>query len=678
MSQLYDSTQHICSKGRPNCRIERRLCGDCIEQLLQCPMFLDSLGDKSAVDVDSQQNFSSDSLDKPVICELCNETYGSNEVCVWCQDFLQSIARGAADGGSACEAHSMQRPQQMRKLVARGCGVGGGAKDVPSITKSLKCLGPPTCQPKLGSLCDNCMENYFPKLEEEDNRNSPENPNPPENVNTNPVYGPRNIDELGPCTPVEIGALRKELLGFFQLFNKGKWKFLKKFPSTTPDVLERLAKSNIPVGFEGHGNNCFTIMGFFLFCFDKQIRERIDTYKFAGFILRYITQEFRSRLFVDRKLIQLFREEAAKVMNGLDDDDFTHRVSCPNDFLARLEASGIVRKGPRVSNDEIADRQASASFVMNEVYRHSSRTSGDGTRCDSLQKAISLLISSKIESGSIVCFQFKEDIFIEEEDVEGKKKKTAKARPSGAGNMDFPNKGVEVGDIDLTLILFTVIELSHYRAIFFLDGKFFHFNSLSPLNEGHHLPVLTVLSTREAIELWRKNAHTAVFKCERSSEGQAQEACAEVSSALPQPPPIYPLESGLDFLPDFFIQGHLVTPPPPPPQQFPCANVAQALPPPPQVPCASGPLVPSPPPPASSAQVAHVSQKPKDKLPMIYGKKWYLKTKAINGEIIAEGEILETGKTKEYTFGNSVFLSRIELEMALRTKYKDLLNQDFN
>jgi hypothetical protein len=663
---------------------EGNLCDDC--QAMKnslVEMRERSVGGGKAHDVDSRQEFSSDSLAKPVICELCKKSCGSDERCEWCIDFLKSfetgggdvsssmprpkqtskfVARGGSGGGSACEASSMPRPQKTHNPVGEG-----RAEDVPSITEQLKCLGPPTCNPNAGGLCDNCMVGHFAVLEEEHKRNSPENPNPPQNVNTDSsgVYGPRDINELGACTTAEIDALRKELWCLFLLFIQERWNFSKKFPQTTSNVLEKLAESNVPVGFEGHNNSCFAIMGFFLFCFDKQIRDHIDTSKFAGFILRYITQEFRSRLFVDRKLIQLFREEAAKVMNGRDDDDFTHRISCPNDYLARLEASGIVRKGPRVSNHEIA--QSQASFVTNEIYRPSSRTSGDGMRCDSLREAFSLVISPDIKSGSTVCFQFKENICVEFNDTN---EKTANARPSGAGNMMFPKQGVTVGGIILSLVFFTIIDRSHYRAIFYLDGKFFHFNSLSASNEGHHLPVLTVLSTHEAIELWKTNAHTAVFKCERSSEGQSQEAPAEVSSALPQPQPLY-LESGLDILPDIlpdflpdFIQDRLVPPPPLLPD---CgAQVAQA----PQP-----PLLP-----ACGAQVAHHVQKLNpDFMYMIYANsKWFLNTTGRNGIRIAEGEILGTGRKLQYNFGKSTFSSRNELEIALQAVYGKESRQDFS
>jgi len=688
MSKPNFQKQHICLYGSPNCGIQDEFCGACLDKLLQCPMFLDSLVcGKSGGNVDSRQEFSSGSLAKPVICKLCKDHFGANPDCDCCIDFLKSfetgggdvppsmprpeqtsllVARGGSGRGSACEAPSMLKPQKTHKSVG-----GGRAEDVPSIPEQLKCFGLPTCNRRLGILCDVCMIEHFAVLEEEHKGNSSENPNPPQNVNVDSagVYGPRDINELGACTPAEIDALRKELWCLFLLFIQGRWHFSKKFPQTTSDVLERLAESNIPVGVEGHDNSCFTIMGFFLFCFDKQIRERIDTSKFVGFILRYITQEFRFRLFVDRKLTQLFREEAAKVMNGRDDNDFRHRVSCPNDFLARLEEYEIVRKGPCVSNHEIAQSQASASFVANEVYKPSSDinedgTSGDGTRCNSLLEAISLVINPDIASESTFCIQLKENI-CSRLDVHGNKDKKKKtARPPGAGNMMFPNEGVTVGDIYLTLIFFTVIELHHYRAIVYLDGKFFHFNSLSPLNEGHHLPVLTVLSRDEAIELWRKNAHTAVFKCERSSEGQSQEACAEVSSALPQLQPLYP-ESGLDFLPDF-IQGHLVPPPPHPLLQACGEQVARALPPPLLLAC--------------GAQVAHRVQKLNpDFLYMIYAdRKWFLNTTGRNGIRIAEGEIRGTGRKLQYNFGESVFSLRDDLEAALQAKYGKQSSQRFN
>lgn len=721
MSQLNDPEQHICPNGRPDCSIENWVCGDCFENLFLNQKFLKSACNESKVDVHSLQNFSCDRLDEPVICKNCNKACGSTENCDLCQDFLAKVATGFYD------ELPMHRPQQTCSFVG-----GGGAKDVPPITKSLKCSGPPTCQPKLGSLCDYCLKNHFAKLEEEDKRNSPKNPNPPQNVNLDPtgVYGPRSVHDLGACTEVEIEALRIELWALYLLFLQGKYHFEERFPKTKSMHLLQLAKSNVPAGFEGHKNNCFAIMGFFIISLDKQIQDRIDTSKFAGFILRYIANEFHLRLFVNRKLTELFRQEAAKLMNGRDDNDFMSHVSCPNDYLARLETYGILLKGPPVSKNSIAESQVSASFVVNEIFIPSTNPKEDGTRCVSLPEALSLVLREDIQSGSFVCFQFKENICARNGD---QTKKTA--RPSGAGSMRFPDEPFMVNGIYLNLVFFSVIEVSHYREIIFLDGNFFEFNSLSPLNEGHHLPVLTVLSRDEAIELWKKNAHTVVFKCERSncSSGQwvppppPQASSAQVAW-VPSPPPQAPCAQVYHALP--------------PPQQAPCIQVAQeqkkpnnitiwfideyriydpnekvlrsiptgriiddiragtyevrvkdthemvrielrevksnyALP-----PQASSEQVvqalPHPlPPPTSCVQVAHVSQKHTDKLPMIYGKRWFLITKAINGETIAEGEILKTGKTKQYMFGKSVFSSKDDLEIALQAKYGKQLRQNF-
>ena len=590
MSQLPDLKQHICPEGRPNCGLEGGFCGNCFDN------FLKSTCHESNLDVDSRQKFSSDHLAEPVICKSCNKACGSTEKCGLCQDFLAKVASGFYD------ELPMHRLQQTSKLVS-----GGRAEDVPSIPKNLECLGPPTCQPTLGSLCDNCIEKHFARLKEEDRRNSCANPNPPQNVNLDPtrVYGPRSIHYLGACTEVEIKALRMELWARFQLFSQKRWHFETKFPKTKSMHLEDLAKTNVPIGFEGHDNNCFAIMGFFIISLDKQIQDRIDTSKFAGFILRYIANEFQLRLFVDRKLTQLFREEAAKLMNGRDDNMFMGQVSCPNDYLARLEEYGIVRKGPRVSNDQIAECQASASFIVNEIFIPSSNPNEDGTRCGSLSEALSLVLSEGLPSESHVCFQFKEKICARNGN---QTKKTA--RPSGAGSMQFPDERFMVNEIILQLFLFTVIEISHYRAIIFLDGNFYEFNSLSPLNEGHHLPVLSVLERDEAIRLWKTNAHTAVFKCERTSEGQSQASCAS-GPLVPPPPPPAPCASGHWFPPPppqaHCASGHWFPPPPP---QAPCVSGHWFPPPPPQAPCVSGHWFPPPPPPASCAQVAWVPSPP--------------------------------------------------------------------
>ena len=64
---------------------------------------------------------------------------------------------------------------------------------------------------------------------------------------------------------------------------------------------------------------------------------------------------------------------------------------------------------------------------------------------------------------------------------------------------------------------------------------------------------------------------------------------------------------------------------------------------------------------------------------MIYTvRNWFLNTKCRNGRSLAKGEILGTGKKIQYKFGESVFSSRDDLEIALQAKYGKQSSQRFN
>ena len=127
----------LCPLKAPSC-FAAKLCGMCqaIKNSLD-KMRESSVGGGKARDLDSRQKFSSNRLNDPVICELCKDYCGANLNCEWCSDFNMTIARGGGDGGSACEAHSTQRPQQTSKLVARGGSGGGRAEDDHSIRPPL-------------------------------------------------------------------------------------------------------------------------------------------------------------------------------------------------------------------------------------------------------------------------------------------------------------------------------------------------------------------------------------------------------------------------------------------------------------------------------------------------------------------------------------------------------------
>lgn len=151
MSHLNGSKQHICPNGRPDCGLEGWFCGDCLHKILLSPEFLDFLSDKSEVGVDLRQKFPSDSLDKPVICELCKNHCGSNEECDWCIDFLKSFETGGGD------VPSMQGPQQTSKLVARGGSGGGSACEAHDVQ--------PTQEFKVsssGPICEGCLQSEVP------------------------------------------------------------------------------------------------------------------------------------------------------------------------------------------------------------------------------------------------------------------------------------------------------------------------------------------------------------------------------------------------------------------------------------------------------------------------------------------------------------------------------------
>ena len=195
-------------------------------------------------------------------------------------------------------------------------------------------------------------------------------------------------------------------------------------------------------------------------------------------------------------------------------------------------------------------------------------------------------------------------------------------------NYEFPHDGVVLAGKLLRPKMFIISKSQHYLVVLCVGDSYFLANSLSASQCGHYLPEMREISEQEAMGLFRTQAHTIVFECVGNAYAPPTQSPSEVVQFLPLPAP---------------------------------SEVVQFLPHP-------------PPPPTSCVQVAHVSQKHTDKLPMIYGKKWFLKTNSINGTILAEGDIIGSGSTKQYKFGESFFLSKDALETVLRTKYNRSLN----
>jgi hypothetical protein len=506
MNNLNCSKQHTCPYGRSGCSAEEGFCGDCFEKLFSTPDLLDSLGDKSAVDVDSRQKFSSDSLAEPVICELCKNHYGANPKCEWCYDFLKTFEKDA-----------ITKPETRHNFAKAGGGGVRKLKDVvpdfipeqhvfslSSFSSSSSSLVSSPCKCRVDrpdELCDECWGKRIGSIgmnEHPSNRNIPA-------IVFDDHFGPKPT-ELGPFTEETQRLLGINMMGLFEQFKKRRWQWKLKFPKLdiTRGVVSNLIENGIHAGFEGINNNCFVVVILMMFSLDMGLRSRINTDIYAGFLMRYITAKFRSSLFVDRGLIELFRTEVNKLIVESEGPTFMG-VSCPNEFLMFLEKIDVVKTGPCLSKN--SDDNISASFIVQEENRpgktdKKGKQIDDGIPFDNLSNAISYAVGSTVlPNDGILCFQFRE-----------KKDLTGAAKYAGSGEMGFPQKPLSVNKKKLYVVAFTHFGGSHYQIVLCFDGIFLNFNSNSPVNEGHYLPVLSILSEEEAHAIFKQNAHTVMFK----------------------------------------------------------------------------------------------------------------------------------------------------------------------
>ena len=514
MNQLYHFKNSIC--GDPQCPGSSCLgCqafreSDANHMSIQCPhndssCFAAKLcgmcqAIKNSLDLKSQAPISVDAI--AVICEMCFQPCGRNSRCDWCQDFLGEIAKGPDP-----------KPQQASKLFARA--FGGCVMDfIPEQCVRSFPLQPPVkgghdsylCSSCRGDeLCDNCAENIIRSL---GINQAPSNPNVPI-ISFHETLGP-NPNDLCAFTVERMQTLHNLMNTKYRRFQRTDDYFPKEDFKITADLLNMLIDGwFVHKGFEGYNNNCFIIVILFIFSLDKSLIERINTETFAGFLMRYIVEKFRSTLFVERMLIELFRIEAVGLMPESMRSGFMG-VSCPNDFFFQLEEHGIVNRSPYLSPAiDSEDSRISASCVGLERSRPIRKKSGkkvpnpevDGERFIVLQDAISHSVGKTSLTGPLL-FQFKEGF-----------NKERRAVPQGAGEMGFPTKKLSVNKKELSLVAFTRIQSTHYQMVLCLGGMFFNFNSLSPANEGHTLPVLSRMTEKEAHSLFSTDAHTCVFRC---------------------------------------------------------------------------------------------------------------------------------------------------------------------
>jgi hypothetical protein len=222
----------------------------------------------------------------------------------------------------------------------------------------------------------------------------------------------------------------------------------------------------------------------------------------------------------------------------------------------------------------------------------------------------------------------------------------------------------------------TMVSSEDFRAMCAKHGAFYFFEEVPLKCQKLYLSGITYLLPRIMIsygQLWWKLYDDGNMVCENTGEMIRIIKSFFASDKFGQHFHVFPPPTR----PDCGVEVARFLPPPPP---APCAQSGWFLPPPPPAPCASGPLVPPPPPQAAGVQVSHrVLKVDTNTMDMIYVKSsWFLNNKGRDGKNLATGEIIRTGKTCQYKFGDSVFLSRDSLEIALQAKYGKVSRQCFD
>lgn len=401
-------------------------------------------------------------------------------------------------------------------------------------------------------------------------------------INYHDDFGPEK-GSFGPCTDATTEMTLKNFQKSFEDSKRNGFPFtgITGFKRRA-SLLRMLLSLGVILGIEGFNNSCFWVVVFWMLS-QGNMHERINTDCLSGHILYKILWDLRCGLFVGRDIVEAFRlslREYPSVQrnmseNGMDD---------PNCVLVILEDLGILRKGPILS-------ETGCSFHIHEVRGENPASS--------IQEALCASVSSPSpvpEVGSIISFQFCQQ--------RGNGRFTAQTLGT---DFKFPHDGVILNGKLLRPKMFIIYNSKHYRVVLCVGEAFFLSNSLSASQCGHFLPEKREIFEKEAMELFRTQAHTIVFEC--------------VGNYLP--PPIQPPSVSDTWFP-----------PPPPPA--PCAQVA-LIPSPPQPQCAQVAWVPSPPP--RSASCVKVSPYPKQNSPLtqsditVSGEKWSCNGRAFSGKV---------------------------------------------
>ena len=447
------------------------------------------------------------------LCGNCGDDYMRD---------LESTPKAKAFGGLFDEDIGLDQKFKVEE-TSSVCGGGRACEALALDVDRLPCSD---CGKKIGSnplkcgICASILE-------------LPSNPAQPP-INYHDVYGPAH-GSFGPCTDERTSMTLEDFRNSFEASKIHGFPFtwIKQFKRSS-SLLNSLISMNVIIGIEGFNNSCFYIVLFWMLS-QGNMHERINTDCLSGHILYKILWDLRFRLFVGRDVVEAFRlslQEYALFQRRK--REFNQGMNDPFDLLMLLEDDNeirILRKGPIFS-------EKGCSF-------HICETTGE-RRCSSIQDALCASVSSPSpvpENCSIISFQFsqqKSDHF------------TGQALGT---EFEFPHDGVFLAGKLLRSIMFIIYKAQHYLAVLCVGESFFLANSTSASKCGHFLPETCEISEKDAMELFRTQAHTIVFECVGNI-----------------PPPPHP-----------YVEVAWFPPPPPPsvevvrffpPQPAPCAQVA--------------------------------------------------------------------------------------------------------
>ena len=590
-----------------------------------------------------------------ITCPENIQTCCKDHLCNMCKATAESLKMNSSVGGGKASAKPVPTTESLKMNSAVGGGkasakpvptteslkmnsaVGGGkasAKPVPMQNFTLeKC---PECPSTLGSniSCEYCQQYNILTMKSIEIMNSHLNRNPPKDISYDPNFGPLpgSFDWV---TDASIAEFEMSYLNEFKKFQAGSVKLpdfrdLRQSPiyrKMSSEMLLELTEK-LSLGGEGYSNSCYIICVLWFFVL-SEMWTRINTNTFTGYILYKMMFELRTRLFIGRDIIQIFRHALQKiaVFGG---NDFVRGLNSPDELISMLETQGIInRLAPNEQYSDFDDKLS--TFVVHQVLI-------EGAENSSFQQQVDAVIfQPKTNVGSpdrrISPFFFK--LCQQKGGYRDKDGKLEAVQQTGT-RLNFPANGIFVRGSLFEVSAFTIFGISHYRIVICFDGEFFLADSTSEENNGHYLPVMKLISKHEAMRLFYKSVHTIMFSPVSPSPSPSLSTSQSFSFDLQASAP----SMQVDWVPQSTAQYAPVVPVPQSPAQY--MSVAPV----PQSQAQYAPVAPVPhQSPAQYTSVAPVSQrsapvskvKSKSKITLddiqFHSTKWSCSGKSYSGSI---------------------------------------------